>query len=606
MLNNPISQIERTKDAYAGNMQGLQKRANMTKELVDLLAMQQLKKDLDAVKRDQMMQQQGNPATIKDQMQQGLMGEYRQQAAKEMGVGPSEMNTVARAQQGMPQGMPQQQARMPQGMPQGAPQQQMPQQPQMAQGVMSQARPVQLAGGGIVAFQEGGMTGDEREMQELIERLRERRANAPLLPLPESLQGTKSEIQARRRGSPVLDDVAERIAEANAVASSENAVAALEGTPLEGALTRTALPAAEDIPASGIMLAGAPDRELKPKVVPPAGADTTAEGIAGDGGKDAPLSLREQQQRVLDQITSMAEIEPYQRDQDLTAMLKKQMARDPSAEGIAAIERIKELSGLEESRRMLEAQRGRLREDYESATPSRMDNLIDLFTAGGRGGITGVGVRGSQLREAEAKRRQEFTAGLANIDNTAMELQRSVGTSAANNYETAAKTAQGAINSATSTLQQADAAGRSDYVERVKLKMSSKQSLMSHLENLSRDEQAVARAALDREQITSNNALGVLRASETSISQASERMRKREEDIEATYRMAIFGAQDDPVKLAKIDEEIREKVTLANADDINLIRGANSRLQEASEVLSGQGASMKVADSEDFATYEQK
>jgi hypothetical protein len=210
------------------------------------------------------------------------------------------------------------------------------------------------------------------------------------------------------------------------------------------------------------------------------------------------------------------------------------------------------------------------------------------------------------MRRQEAKRRQEFTAGLANIDNTAIELQKSVGTSAANNYETAAKTAQGAINSATSTLQQADAAGRSDYVERVKLRMSSKQSLMSHLENLSRDEQAVARAALDRKQITSNNALGVLRASETSISQASERMRKREEDIEATYRMAIFGAQEDPVKLAKIDEEIREKVTLANADDITLIRGANSRLQEASEVLSGQGASMEVADSEDFATYAQK
>jgi hypothetical protein len=467
---------------------------------------------------------------------------------------------------------------------------------------MSQARPVQLAGGGIVAFANGsedegpvdGLTDDEREMQELIERLRERRANAPLLPLPESLQGTKSEIQARRRGSPVLDDVAERIAEANAVAPSENAVAALEGTPLEGALTRTALPAAEDTPASGIMLAGAPDRELKPKVVPP----------AGDGGKDAPLSLREQQQRVLDQITSMAEIEPYQRDQDLTAMLKKQMARDPSAEGIAAIERIKELSGLEESRRMLEAQRGRLREDYESATPSGTARFMDLIST--PGGLRTIGRRGAQMRRQEAKRRQEFTAGLANIDNTAIELQKSVGTSAANNYETAAKTAQGAINSATSTLQQADAAGRSDYVERVKLRMSSKQSLMSHLENLSRDEQAVARAALDRKQITSNNALGVLRASETSISQASERMRKREEDIEATYRMAIFGAQEDPVKLAKIDEEIREKVTLANADDITLIRGANSRLQEASEVLSGQGASMEVADSEDFATYAQK
>jgi len=600
MLDNPLSRIERTKDAYMGRPQELQKRANMTKELVDLLAMQQLKKDLDAVKRNQAMQAQGNPATIKDQMQQGLMGEYRQQAAKEMGVGPSEMDTVNRAQQGMPQGGP----RMPQGAPQ-----QMPQQPQ---GVMSQARPVQLAGGGIVAFANGsedegpvdGLTDDEREMQELIERLRERRANAPLLPLPESLQGTKSEIQARRRGSPVLDDVAERIAEANAAAPSENAVAALEGTPLEGALTRTALPAAENTPASGIMLAGAPDRELKPKVVPPAGADTTAGGIAGDGGKDAPLSLREQQQRVLDQITSMAEIEPYQRDQDLTAMLKKQMARDPSAEGIAAIERIKELSGLEESRRMLEAQRGRLREDYESATPSGTARFMDLIST--PGGLRTIGRRGAQMRRQEAKRRQEFTAGLANIDNTAIELQKSVGTSAANNYETAAKTAQGAINSATSTLQQADAAGRSDYVERVKLKMSSKQSLMSHLENLSRDEQAVARAALDREQITSNNALGVLRASETSISQASERMRRREEDIKAKYAMAIFGAQDDPVKLAEINEKIREEVTLTNANDITLIRGANSRLQEASEVLSGQRASMEVADSEDFATYAQK
>lgn len=603
MLDNPLSRIERTKDAYMGRPQELQKRANMTKELVDLLAMQQLKKDLDAVKRNQAMQAQGNPATIKDQMQQGLMGEYRQQAAKEMGVGPSEMNTVARAQQGMPQGMPQQQARMPQGMPQGAPQQQMPQQPQ---GVMSQARPVQLAGGGIVAFQEGGMTGDEREMQELIERLRERRANAPLLPLPESLQGTKSEIQARRRGSPVLDDVAERIAEANAVASSENAVAALEGTPLEGALTRTALPAAEDIPASGIMLAGAPDRELKPKVVPPAGADTTAEGIAGDGGKDAPLSLREQQQRVLDQITSMAEIEPYQRDQDLTAMLKKQMARDPSAEGIAAIERIKELSGLEESRRMLEAQRGRLREDYESATPSGTARFMDLIST--PGGLRTIGRRGAQMRRQEAKRRQEFTAGLANIDNTAIELQRSVGTSAANNYETAAKTAQGAINSATSTLQQADAAGRSDYLERVKLKIGSKQSLLSHLESLSRDEQAAARAVLDEKRLNADTALGIQRAAELTISQASERMMEVRENAEQTYAMELIAATNsgDDAKVAEVLTQIKEKAAEDNASDTALMVQANARLQAATNMLIGQGASMEVADSEDFATYEQK
>ncbi len=578
MLDNPLSQIERTKDAYMGRPQELQKRANMTKELVDLLAMQQLKKDLDAVKRNQAMQAQGNPATIKDQMQQGLMGEYRQQAAKEMGVGPSEADMVARAQQGMPQGGP----RMPQGAPQ-----QMPQQPQ---GVMSQARPVQLAGGGIVAFQEGMRVGAP-EKAGLFSQFS--------LPDMDAVRLAEERRKAERaRAIAAGGDYPENITAEEAIKAINEALAepSVKARRKEEAAQAKADEKFELSSEDITMLDEAMRPAERPKVVPPAGADTTAEGIAGAGSEGTSPTLLDRRQQTLDQITSMAEIEPYQRDQDLTAMLKKQMARDPSAEGIAAIERIKELSGLEESRRMLEAQRGRLREDYESAAPSRRDNLIDLLTAGGRGGITGVGVRDRQLRGAEAKRRQEFTAGLANIDNTAIELQKSVGTSAANNYETAAKTAQGAINSATSTLQQADAAGRSDYVERVKLKMSSKQSLMSHLENLSRDEQAAARAALDREQIDSNNALGVLRASELSISQASERMRKREEDIKATYRMAIFGAQDDPVKLAEVEEDIREAVTLANANDITLIQGANNRLQEASRVLSGQGASTETAE----------
>ena len=196
--------------------------------------MQQLKKDLDAAKRNQMMQMQGNPATVKDQLQQGLM-EYRQQAAKEMGMMPSEGQAIARAQQAMPQGMPQQQARMPQGMPQGA-----PQQPQMAQGMMSQARPVQLAGGGIVAFSEAGSVEDgltDDEEDGLIERLRERRANAPLVP-SFLTDYTITQERARRRGSRFGDYVAERIAEADAAEPSEAAVDAQKKTPLKGALTR--------------------------------------------------------------------------------------------------------------------------------------------------------------------------------------------------------------------------------------------------------------------------------------------------------------------------------------------------------------------------------
>ena len=475
MLNNPISQIERTKDAYAGNMQGLQKRANMTKELVDLLAMQQLKQDLDAIKRDQMMQQQGNPATIKDQMQQGLMGEYRQQAAKEMGVGPSEMGTVARAQQGMPQGMPQQQARMPQGMPQGAPQQQMPQQPQ---GVMSQARPVQLAGGGIVAFQEGGMTGDEREMQELIERLRERRANAPLVPAFLT-ENTKSQIMARRRGSPVLDDVEERIAEA-AAAPSEAAVATLEGTPLEGALTRTALPAAGDIPASGIMLAGVPDEEpASAETQPAAGLAAVAQTPAKTGGEDEELGIREL----------------------LMQKLRRDIGRNPEAAGARRAAMIRRELGLDEGLAALEERKARREQAFQDMQPSRRDNLIDLLTAGGRGGITGVGVRDRQLRDAARDRRMAYEDKLDDIENTSMELRRSIGTTAANEYSKAATRDLQTMNNAATVLQRMDVEDR----QRVEADLTRKRQ--------------EAKLEIDR-----TNALGKLLGSTKTFAEAAEKL----------------------------------------------------------------------------------
>ena len=146
MLNNPIQQIERTQDAYAGNPEGLQKRANMSKELIDLLAMQALQSDLAAQKRNMAMQQQGNPQTVKDQLEEGLMGEYRQKAAKDLGVGPSEGDVVERA--GIAGQQMAQNAQVPQG-------------PQGGGGVASQTGPVKLAGGGIVAFDAGGEVTDE-------------------------------------------------------------------------------------------------------------------------------------------------------------------------------------------------------------------------------------------------------------------------------------------------------------------------------------------------------------------------------------------------------------------------------------------------------------
>ena len=581
MLNNPISQIERTKDAYAGNMQGLQKRANMTKELVDLLAMQQLKQDLDAIKRDQMMQQQGNPATIKDQMQQGLMGEYRQQAAKEMGVGPSEMGTVARAQQGMPQGMPQQQARMPQG----APQQQMPQQPQ---GVMSQARPVQLAGGGIVAFANGsedegpvdGLTDDEREMQELIERLRERRANAPLVPAFLT-ENTKSQIMARRRGSPVLDDVEERIAEA-AAAPSEAAVATLEGTPLEGALTRTALPAAGDIPASGIMLAGVPDEEpASAETQPAAGLAAVAQTPAKTGGEDEELGIREL----------------------LMQKLRRDIGRNPEAAGARRAAMIRRELGLDEGLAALEERKARREQAFQDMQPSRRDNLIDLLTAGGRGGITGVGVRDRQLRDAARDRRMAYEDKLDDIENTSMELRRSIGTTAANEYSKAATRDLQTMNNAATVLQRMDVEDR----QRVEADLTRKRQ--------------EAKLEIDR-----TNALGKLLGSTKTFAEAAEKLTEGISSISERIRdpyetrralleqRALGGDEQAKEDLQKLEDSIslqivndpeylRFQAMLAGLDTERLA-AQDQRSALAAGLENLQGAEVSDEDESLVASYE--
>jgi len=390
-MNNPISQIERTKDAYAGNIQGLQKRANVSKELIDLLAMQQLKKDLDAAKRNQMMQMQGNPATVKDQLQQGLMGEYRQQAAKEMGMMPSEGQAIARAQQTMPQGMPQQQMsqrpQMPQGMPQGAPQQ--------PQGVMSQARPVQLAGGGIVAFNEGSEDeGPVKKYPDLSDSL------AALI--PEFLRDTKFERQAKSRENPVQESIERAAREASKERAAEQMDELFENVSLDDIL-----PAAEreDTPASGIMLAGVPDKEAVPaKTQPAAGLAAVVQTPAKTGGEGEELGIREQ----------------------LMQKMRRDLDRDPEAAGAARAAMIRRELGLDEGLAALDERKARREQLLEDMKVTGMDRFQELLTAASIGGARGGAIRGSQLRQAERNRRMAYEKKPDEKGNTTMELRRTI------------------------------------------------------------------------------------------------------------------------------------------------------------------------------------
>jgi hypothetical protein len=175
-------QIQQRKMQFKDNPQQLQQRYGQNKELLDLLALQEISKEQQQRSQRMQMEAQQNPATIADQMQQEvLQGKKAEMAQGLQGIKGLRERTkdvggaLAQKQQQQQQRM-QQQGQQPQRPPQ---QQQRPQgQPMMAAagGLMTQAAPNidprYFEGGGIVAFQLGG------RVQALIEEYRKKTAGA--------------------------------------------------------------------------------------------------------------------------------------------------------------------------------------------------------------------------------------------------------------------------------------------------------------------------------------------------------------------------------------------------------------------------------------------
>jgi hypothetical protein len=186
MAMNPMGgidqQIQQRKMQFKDNPQQLQQRYGQNKELLDLLALQEISKEQQQRSQRMQMEAQQNPATIADQMQQEvLQGKKAEMAQGLQGIKGLRERTkdvggaLAQKQQQQQQRM-QQQGQQPQRPPQ---QQQRPQgQPMMAAagGLMTQAAPNidprYFEGGGIVAFQLGG------RVQALIEEYRKKTAGA--------------------------------------------------------------------------------------------------------------------------------------------------------------------------------------------------------------------------------------------------------------------------------------------------------------------------------------------------------------------------------------------------------------------------------------------
>jgi hypothetical protein len=176
-------QIQQRKMQFKDNPQQLQQRYGQNKELLDLLALQEISKEQQQRSQRMQMEAQQNPATVADQMQQEvLQGKKAEMAQGLQGIKGLRERTkdvggaLAQKQQQQQQRMQQQQGQQPQRPPQ---QQQRPQgQPMMAAagGLMTQAAPNidprYFEGGGIVAFEAGG------RVQALIEEYRKKTAGA--------------------------------------------------------------------------------------------------------------------------------------------------------------------------------------------------------------------------------------------------------------------------------------------------------------------------------------------------------------------------------------------------------------------------------------------
>ena len=166
-------QVQQTADAYRGKPQMLQQKYAQNQQLIDLLALQKLKSDKEEASRQMALSMQGKPPTIADQRESQVLDMTKKEVIDEQaGIMQNKMKQMQDAQKKLLQS-----AGAPQMPGQATPQ---PQEPPSA-GLAGLAAPnIQgMAGGGIVAFDQGGSTGEEEARRYIEEQRQQQRQPAP-------------------------------------------------------------------------------------------------------------------------------------------------------------------------------------------------------------------------------------------------------------------------------------------------------------------------------------------------------------------------------------------------------------------------------------------
>ena len=158
-------EVQRKVDAYRSNPGALKQRYQMNQDLLDLLALQRINKEMQEKKRDIEMSMQQNPQTIKQQREAEVLGMTKDDLGRQVG------GIMAQRQAAQQQNL----QRVASGQ---RPATRMPMNPQMA-GIASQPAPnmARMAQGGVVTFAEGdsvkGESEEDRRKREATEILAE-------------------------------------------------------------------------------------------------------------------------------------------------------------------------------------------------------------------------------------------------------------------------------------------------------------------------------------------------------------------------------------------------------------------------------------------------
>ena len=439
-------EIQRRMDAYRGNPQALQQRYQMNQQLLDLLALQKLKSEKDAVARQMQAQMQQMPGTVAQQREQELLGRTKQEMAQQVG---GVMQQQARQQQ-------QNMARMAQAMarPQGG-----------IAGLAPQgARPApRMAGGGVVAFAQGGgpLGAIDEELAQLQAELRGLGPYSSIGMVPPGseekyarIEELENQIRAleRRRGLAERMEAGEPLpsvgggvgALASARRAREEDIAAIRGmtTPVAAATTPTAPPAPAGPPGDG----KGPLLDAPPYL--PSGRSTATEalrsvGRAGTQNEIVAIEPEPEPKLELNRVTapqvdeapsaaglrSLLQAQAEEAAPDMTKLMEQYGSALGQKERMERRQaRIDELAALD--RAQLDPERAR--KDRLLRTMAAAGGASNIGTMGARMANAAVNARINQEQDERARLRQRLAMAdemdVADLDISKETLKTALGT----------------------------------------------------------------------------------------------------------------------------------------------------------------------------------